>query len=33
VRVNRAGAPDEYGLAEAGVPVLDDLGGLIGLLS
>lgn len=33
VRVNRAGAPDEYGLAEAGVPVLDDLSGLIGLLS
>lgn len=33
VRVNRAGAPDEYGLAEAGIPVLDDLGGLIGLVS
>ncbi|HWT09484.1 MAG TPA: haloacid dehalogenase type II [Roseomonas sp.] len=33
VRVNRAGAPDEYGLAEAGVPVLDDLQGLIGVLS
>lgn len=33
VRVNRAGAPDEYGLAEAGVPVLDSLDGLIGVLS
>jgi 2-haloacid dehalogenase len=33
VRVNRTDAPDEYGLAEAGVPVLRDLGGLIGLLS
>ncbi len=33
VRVNRSGAPDEYALAETGVPVLDDLGGLIGLLS
>ncbi|MBR0652738.1 haloacid dehalogenase type II [Roseomonas terrae] len=33
VRVNRAGAPDEYGLAEAGVPVLGDLGGLPGLLT
>ena len=33
VRVNRNGAPDEYGLAEAGLPVLQDLNGLIGLLS
>ena len=33
VRVNRNGAPDEYGLADAGLPVLQDLNGLIGLLS
>ncbi len=33
VRVNRTAAPDEYGLAEAGLPVLPDLGGLIGVLS
>lgn len=32
VRVDRAGAPDEYGLAEAGVPVLRDLSGLADLL-
>ncbi|MEO3474364.1 haloacid dehalogenase type II [Roseomonas sp. CAU 1739] len=33
VRVNRTGAPDEYGLAEAGVPELRDLAGLPGLLA
>lgn len=32
VRVNRADAPDEYGLAESGVPVLPDLSGLADLL-
>lgn len=33
VRVNRRGAPDEYGLASAGVPSLRDLSGLADLLS
>jgi 2-haloacid dehalogenase len=33
VRVNRTAAPDEYGLAEIGLPMLEDLRGLIGLLS
>ena len=33
VRVNRTGAPDEYGLAEAGVVSVPDLAGLPGLLS
>lgn len=33
VRVNRAGAPDEYGLAAAGVPAVADLAGLPGLLA
>ena len=32
VRVNRTGAPDEYGLAAAGVPALHDLSGLPGML-
>lgn len=32
VRVNRSEAPDEYGLAAAGVPSLTDLSGLEGLL-
>jgi 2-haloacid dehalogenase len=32
-RVNRAGAPDEYGLAAAGIAVLSDLSGLTDLLS
>lgn len=32
LRVNRAGAPDEYGLAAAGVPSLPDLAGLAELL-
>ena len=32
IRVNRNGAPDEYGLAAAGVPSLPDLSGLHGLL-
>lgn len=33
VRVNRAGAPDEYGLMAAGVPVLADLAGLPDLIA
>jgi 2-haloacid dehalogenase len=33
VRVNRAGAPDEYGLAAAGVPMLQDLTGLQDLIA
>lgn len=33
VRVDRAGAPDEYGLAATGVPVLRDLSGLPDLLA
>ncbi len=33
VRVNRAGAPDEYGLADAGIPVLPDLARLPDLLA
>lgn len=33
VRVNRAGAPDEYGLGNAGIAVLSDLSGLTDLLS
>jgi 2-haloacid dehalogenase len=33
VRVNRGGAPDEYGLAAAGVPVLRDLSGLQDLIA
>ena len=33
VRVNRAGAPDEYGLAAAGVPEIADLSGLQDLLA
>lgn len=33
VRVNRAGAPDEYGLAAAGIPVLPDLARLPDLLA
>jgi 2-haloacid dehalogenase len=33
VRVNRAGAPDEYGLAGAGVPVVADLSGLQALIA
>jgi 2-haloacid dehalogenase len=33
VRVNRAGAPDEYGLTAADAPVLRDLSGLPGLLA
>jgi 2-haloacid dehalogenase len=33
VRVDRADAPDEYGLAEAGVPVLRDLSPLVDLLA
>ncbi len=33
VRVNRTGAPDEYGLKAAGVPSLRDLSGLADLLS
>ena len=32
VRVNRTGAPDEYGLAAASVPSLPDLAGLVELL-
>lgn len=32
-RVNRRGAPDEYGLADAGVPSVTDLSGLVDLLS
>lgn len=33
VRVDRGGAPDEYGLAATGVPVLRDLSGLPDLLA
>jgi 2-haloacid dehalogenase len=33
VRVNRAGAPDEYGLAAAGVAMVTDLSGLQDLLA
>ncbi|MBB5688755.1 haloacid dehalogenase type II [Roseomonas alkaliterrae] len=33
VRVNRTGAPDEYGLAAAGVPDIADLSGLEALLA
>lgn len=33
VRVNRTDAPDEYGLAAAGVPVLTDLSGLQDLVT
>lgn len=33
IRVNRTGAPDEYGLAAAGVPSLPDLDALAGLLA
>jgi 2-haloacid dehalogenase len=33
VRVNRANAPDEYGLAATGVPVLRDLSGLQDLIA
>jgi 2-haloacid dehalogenase len=33
VRVNRTGAPDEYGLAAAGVPELQDLAGLPDLIA
>jgi hypothetical protein len=33
VRVNRSGAPDEYGLAAAGVPEIADLSGLEALLA
>jgi len=33
IRVNRNGAPDEYGLAAAGVPSLADLSALPGLLA
>lgn len=33
VRVNRTGAPDEYGLAAAGVPEIADLAGLEALLA
>ncbi|BDG71580.1 haloacid dehalogenase type II [Roseomonas fluvialis] len=33
VRVNRADAPDEYGLAATGVPVLRDLSGLQDLIA
>ncbi|MBS7790922.1 haloacid dehalogenase type II [Roseococcus sp. SDR] len=32
IRVNRTNAPDEYGLAAAGVPSLTDLSGLPGLI-
>ena len=33
VRVNRTGAPDEYGLAATGVPMLRDLSGLQDLIA
>ncbi|NMJ43471.1 haloacid dehalogenase type II [Roseomonas sp. JC162] len=33
VRVNRTGAPDEYGLAAAGIPALTDLSSLADLLA
>jgi 2-haloacid dehalogenase len=33
VRVNRSGAPDEYGLAAAGIPVLPDLSRLPALIA